>query len=402
MTHARRVKPKQRSTKEKLESTVIRSRANSSLDTRMQQATNAGQVSSSKAEAFDKAFGNSRGLQFPFFGKRKEVTSSRSRNTVSGKTDKSGRTVGQKFMKRIILLAIFCLLAFALLSLSFRTKTLSIQGNSQLNTDQVQQLSKIYTGTPLLWVTERNVKDLLRNPWVDKVKINRVFPNTVTIDLIERVPVAAFSSNLSTSIMGDNVMAAENLQLDGINVENQVIAYAADGMMLPNVSADVLSQLTLIDGWGEDRAIEGLELLNFLNRTPEFSVTEINYTPEGFEASFNYGLQESASSETSFIMGQLQTPSLTLLKDHWSGFVHALSTREGATREGSGTFSAASGESNMADLSEGMFIVSAPQLGVGQNLAGHGLAGENLDQETRRIVKRKYITVYGWGVSLSE
>jgi len=386
MTHARRVKPKQRSTKEKLENTVIRSRAKSSTGAR-RQATNAGQVSSSKAGAFDQAFGNSRGLKFPSFGKRKKVTNNRSRSTASDRTDKSGKTVGQKFMKRLILLAIFCLLAFALLSLSFRTRTLSIQGNSHLNTDQVQQLSKIYSGTPLLWVTERNVKDLLRSPWVDKVKINRVFPNTVTIDLIERVPVAAFSSNSSISNMGDDVTAAENLQLDGTSIENQVIAYAADGMMLPNVSVDTLNQLTVIEGWGEDRDIEGLELLNFLNRTPEFSVTEINYTPEGFEASFNYGLQEGASSETSFIMGQLQTPSLTLLKDHWSEFVHAL-----ATREGSGTFSAASGESNMADLSEGMFIVAAPTIG----------AEQNLDQETRRIVKRKYITVYGWGVSLSE
>lgn len=398
MIHARRVKAKENSARERLEQTsigfsgqVLASNLVSNLASG--NAVSSSAVSSAAAKdtqqvgAFDEAFGS-----------RKRRVGSRSKTSSHSRhSSRNGNGGRSKVLKRLILLAIALILLFILLSLTLRVETINIEGNNYLDTMELQSLSKIQTGTPLLWVSERNVKNLLRNPWLDNVKINRVFPNTVNIELRERAPVAVLSRELTQARLSSTDMAAETRQ-EITQIQNDVIAYAADGTVLPDIAsivpATLVERLAVIDGWGVDRTVEGLELLNFLSRTPELSISNISYTPEGFEASFEYGLQDSFNTTTSFILGQLQTPSLTLLKEHWSEVLHALATREGvreAVKEAN-----ALGGSDMAGSSEGVFFVPVPDVGTSD------LGTSDLDQETRRIVKRKYVTVYGWGVSLSE
>ena len=393
MIHARRIKPKKTSTKDMLQNTVsanngVENMPNNTVAASMGGASEVNATRSkvgSKAGAFDAAFGKSR----PFSKVLKKGLRSKTNNRIVANNPR------RKLINRLILLAIISMLVFTLLSMSFRTKEFLVEGNVHLDTSEVQMLSKIYAGTPLLWVSDRNIKNLLRNPWVDNVKINRVFPHTVLIKLRERTPVAVLSND---SIKADRVDFARQSELGieqnligQIGVVKAGVAYAADGVVLPNVPEEVLERLTPIDGWGEDRSLEGLELFNHFTTMPELEVTKINYTPEGFEASFKYGLQDLVSNETSFILGQLQTPSLTLLKEHQSAFVHALMTEE----EGELTNMA----SSLDDSFTQRLIVPAPQPSLESSGLGEGQA---LNQETGRIVKRKWITVYGWGVSLSE
>ena len=404
MIHARRVKSKDTSTKEMLENTVATRKGRSGQTKAEQASASKKSNANSNANAFDAAFEKAR----PFSKRFKRANKNSNNNNRS-----KSQTTNSKFLKRLSLLAIVCVLVFGLLSMSFRTETFIVEGNAHLSTAEVQTLSKIYEGTPLLWITGRNIKDLLRNPWVDNVKINREFPNTVRIELRERTPVALLSNDSSNALFNDIVndrveLAVQTQGIDAALIQNQAIPYSADGVVLLDAPLESFDRLARIDGWGEDQSLEGLELLNYFKRMPELSVSKINYTPEGFEISFNYGLREystgntagntaeSSTTETSFILGQLQTPSLTLLKEHWSAFVHALATGE----DGEPTNMAGSplGLSSLSGLPDGLSIVPAPQSSVGQALE----ALDGLDQETGRIVKRKWITVYAWGVSLSE
>ena len=75
-----------------------------------------------------------------------------------------------------------------------RLERIEVTGLKRLTRDEVISLAAVRPGDDLLGMSLRRMGEHIgRNPWVAKVKIRRTFPNTLTIALQEREPVAVIN-----------------------------------------------------------------------------------------------------------------------------------------------------------------------------------------------------------------
>lgn len=90
--------------------------------------------------------------------------------------------------KYVVLLFIICIFtAFFLSSNFFQIKYLDVSGNNNVTREEIIKLSSIYYGGNIFRINKRNsMKSIFQNPYVKMIKINRVLPNRVVIDIIER------------------------------------------------------------------------------------------------------------------------------------------------------------------------------------------------------------------------
>lgn len=73
----------------------------------------------------------------------------------------------------------------------FSLKTIEVTEAKHLTRDEILGLAAIESGQDLLRINLKTMGEhLLRNPWVETVRINRYFPDTVSIIITEREPVA--------------------------------------------------------------------------------------------------------------------------------------------------------------------------------------------------------------------
>lgn len=85
---------------------------------------------------------------------------------------------------------------------AFRITSLSVKGAEHLTQAEVGQLAAIPEGSTLLNVDADNIKNrMLKDTWVEDVKVKRVFPNTLELDVKERsikavVEISSKNSNL--------------------------------------------------------------------------------------------------------------------------------------------------------------------------------------------------------------
>jgi cell division protein FtsQ len=135
----------------------------------------------------------------------------------------------------------------------------TVQGNSHLPANLVARLANADKGQPWLWIGASRATALEAHPWVRSAIITRRFPNSVEIQLNERVPAATI-----------------------INRDGSRVAVALDGTLLPNA---VLPSVT-IRGWGGNDANNlksALQILSLLQKeNVKETVQEIRYTPQGF------------------------------------------------------------------------------------------------------------------------
>jgi len=83
-----------------------------------------------------------------------------------------------------------CYLAVTSITI-FSLKSIEVSDTVHLKRDEILGLAGIEPGTDLLRMNLKRMGDhILQNPWVETVRINRYFPDTVSIAVIERVPVA--------------------------------------------------------------------------------------------------------------------------------------------------------------------------------------------------------------------
>lgn len=147
-------------------------------------------------------------------------------------------------MALLLTFGALALFAYYLASPLAKVAAVEITGNSYLQADDILELTGLQEGMHLWRINLRTCRDkLLGNPWVLEAKIERKFPNTVTISLAERVGVAIVSSNNGYWVVAeDKMVLAENngfslpwltgLALEelapGTNLEGQVpgIAFA--------------------------------------------------------------------------------------------------------------------------------------------------------------------------------
>lgn len=154
--------------------------------------------------------------------------------------------------------------------------TFEVVGAAHYTDAEVLALARLEPGQPLLWVTGWQVAGLAHDPWIQRARVVRRWPDRVRVEILERTPA---------------------LRRGGV-------VYALDGTVLPNATPRELASLTRLGGWGADRTGEAVELLRLL---AEFRPEVLSYSPSGFTVFF---------AESS-----LYTPDVASLRAHWSGFV---------------------------------------------------------------------------------
>lgn len=104
-----------------------------------------------------------------------------------------------------IILFVFIIVAGVVLSLTvfFNIDTITVEGNSKYTSEEIVEKSGIRTGDNLFRIgTGQAVDQLVQSfVYVDKVEVNRSFPNAVSIVITEAVPVMSFSDNTGYSIV---------------------------------------------------------------------------------------------------------------------------------------------------------------------------------------------------------
>ena len=182
-------------------------------------------------------------------------------------------------------LVLLALLAVALLVGSRfypRIEMVAVSGNEHYEREQIMELAGVRPGGPLLWVNRWSLSGLANDPWIRRVRVIRHWPDTVSINVWERTPVIT----------------------DGES------SWAADGTLLPSVSEGTRASLVRLEGWGEPRLEEALELLELLS---QFEPRVISYSPEGFDIE----LRDKS----------LYTPSVSVLERHWAAWTNQRGSR---------------------------------------------------------------------------
>ncbi len=73
----------------------------------------------------------------------------------------------------------------------FKLERIEVPRLQQLSQDEIVSLAGVKLGESLLKIDLQHVAEQLeKNPWVEKLKVRRRFPGTLSIDITERVPVA--------------------------------------------------------------------------------------------------------------------------------------------------------------------------------------------------------------------
>jgi cell division septal protein FtsQ len=184
------------------------------------------------------------------------------------------------------MLSLLMLLSGAMIATRHYPKidVISITGNVHHAEVDVLQLANVVPGDPFLWLTSNRVMALASDPWVQRVSIARVWPNEVHIDIAERQAALLFHD------------------AHGAHV------YAYDGTLLYGVSAETQEALVTVQGWGDVRLAEALQLHQLL---ADYGLRTLAYSPYGFDI-------ELAN-------GRVFTPSVEDLRTHWAGFGEAIS-----------------------------------------------------------------------------
>lgn len=157
-----------------------------------------------------------------------------------------------------------------------KVQHVTVEGAQHHSPEAVALLANVRVGDAFLWVTRGRLQGLDQDPWVLNAVVVRQWPDRVHIAIRERVP--ALTDGTST--------------------------WADDGTVLHGATAGETASLPLLQGWGEPRTPEALELLRLLR---PFGVRVISYSPEGFEIL----LDDS----------ELFTPDVQALRQQWSAFV---------------------------------------------------------------------------------
>jgi len=120
--------------------------------------------------------------------KRKESKENKERKKM-----KERKTQKVKSKKPLIIIIIVLLpigiFAFLLFSSFFKIKNIELKNNSRVTLEEIENLGNFNSYRNIFWVHGFKVsKDLQQNAYIENVKIHRKLPNTLVIDIKERIP----------------------------------------------------------------------------------------------------------------------------------------------------------------------------------------------------------------------
>lgn len=102
----------------------------------------------------------------------------------------------------LYLTLVLLLLLFLFVSPVFRIRYIEVSGNHRLSFEDIQTLSDINTGQNILSFGSRaSVNALAAHPYIASAHISRHFPDTVAIEIVERLPIASIQLNNSSTYL---------------------------------------------------------------------------------------------------------------------------------------------------------------------------------------------------------
>jgi cell division protein FtsQ len=89
----------------------------------------------------------------------------------------------------------------------FHMRSLHVKGARHLGAQEVGRLGGLGPGTNVLWLRPGSVAAAIRqDPWVLSVRVSRTLPSTITIEVVERTPVAAVAGSPPLLVASDGVV----------------------------------------------------------------------------------------------------------------------------------------------------------------------------------------------------
>jgi cell division protein FtsQ len=131
----------------------------------------------------------------------------------------------------------------------FPVKQVLISGSKNLDPKEVARMAGVSRGNPWLWVSTARAAALEREPWVLSAKIVKQFPDTVTISLVERVPLATWKHAGKREVIAEDgtvlPTASAKLQLEG-----ETAARFAEALLVARVARDMGAERVKFDSNG--------------------------------------------------------------------------------------------------------------------------------------------------------
>jgi cell division protein FtsQ len=92
-------------------------------------------------------------------------------------------------------------------SSAFDVRTLRVEGNTHLSSDDVVRLASLTDNTNVLWMSTKEVERRLeRDPWIRSADVSRTLPSAVAISVRERWPVAILRGRSHLMVAGDGTV----------------------------------------------------------------------------------------------------------------------------------------------------------------------------------------------------
>jgi len=151
--------------------------------------------------------------------------------------------------------------------IGFKLENVLIEGQHNISSEDILSKLEADKGTPIFSIHLDEVKsNLEKNSWVKSVSIQRRMPDTIYIDIVERVPIAIWQINKKLFLIDD----------DGFKITSENIENFAH---LPHVI-------------GSDANIYATSLIKDLSEYPEFASKIISSVRYG-ERRWNLNLQQN-------------------------------------------------------------------------------------------------------------
>lgn len=92
----------------------------------------------------------------------------------------------------------------------FDVRTLRVDGNVHLSSEDVVRLASLTDSTNVLWMSTGEVERRLeRHPWIQSADVSRTLPSALSISVRERRPVAVVHGHRSLLVAGDGTVLEE-------------------------------------------------------------------------------------------------------------------------------------------------------------------------------------------------
>jgi cell division protein FtsQ len=160
-----------------------------------------------------------------------------------------GATMKQTVWRTFAALGVIVFSLFASSWVFFPVKQVLISGSKNLDPKEVARLSGVSRGNPWLWVSTARAAALEREPWVLSAKIVKKFPDTITIQLVERVPLAVWKHGGKREVIAEDgtvlPTATAKLQLEG-----ETKARFEEALLVARVARDLGAERVKFDSNG--------------------------------------------------------------------------------------------------------------------------------------------------------